>query len=351
MKNKLVIVLTLMLSLLLAVISVSAIEYNSPCQLDIKLVNQDPNPAVPNNYVKILFQITGLENPYCPGASVKLQPEYPFSLDSNVDQVQVLKGSTFVSGYQTAWMVPYRLRVSADALESVYKLKLLYTLGGDADFSNAAGLDFNVSVTDVLTDFDAVIQEISGTQVSVGIVNTGKNMANSLVASIPSQDSFRSIGPSAQIVGNLASGDYTIISFNLASKLQRNTTRNATRPIKASLPLASSPPFEENDVLHLKIDYTDGIGKRRSTTKDIMLNTALLQNNSVMYGSGGRNAGNSNSSFNWWYVAGGILGLALIVLIYKKYFAVNRSFQRKSYGAGSSSESIARQSVKSEHKK
>ena len=111
--------------------------------------------------------------------------------------------------------------------------------------------DFNITITDVQTDFDVVIQEASGTQVSIGIVNIGKNTANSLIVRIPQQENFRASGTSEQIVGNFAAGDYTIVSFNIIS-IARNA-RNATLPrnfTQFSSQNASQP-------LKIQIDYTD----------------------------------------------------------------------------------------------
>lgn len=35
------------------------------CGLDVGLINQEPYPAVPGEYVKVVFQITGVDNPEC----------------------------------------------------------------------------------------------------------------------------------------------------------------------------------------------------------------------------------------------------------------------------------------------
>ena len=53
------------------------------CNPAVSLINQDPYPAVPGEYVKLLFQISGVSNPECASTSVELKPSYPFSLDCN----------------------------------------------------------------------------------------------------------------------------------------------------------------------------------------------------------------------------------------------------------------------------
>jgi hypothetical protein len=54
------------------------------CDLTATLLNQDPYPATPDDYVKVVFKIEGLQNPNCKAVSFELMPEFPFSLDPNV---------------------------------------------------------------------------------------------------------------------------------------------------------------------------------------------------------------------------------------------------------------------------
>ncbi len=337
--KKLVLVVILLTMVLGIGTSVNAAGVPSPCSLNVKLVNQDPNPAVPNEYVKVLFQVTGLENPECKtGATVKLVTEYPFTLDSDVDSVQSLSGSTFTSGYKTAWMIPYRLRVAPDALQAPYQLKLLSHLGNSTDFSSGEQGSYTITVADALTDFDTVVQEVTGSQVSVGIVNTGKNTANSLVASIPMQNDFRVVGStSAQIIGNLAAGDYTIVSFNLESRIQRNATSMKNSLVgQNSAVIPSGNPFANggkefqsgsvntndnpNQLLKVKLDYTDGIGERRSLLKEIPLNGFILQGN--MTGRGGYGQGNrgaTTSTTPLWQYAIGLIVIIAGIVYYRRY--------------------------------
>ena len=201
------------------------------CNPDISLINQDPAPAVPNGYVKVIFEVSNLGN--CPnGFSVKLDPQYPFSLDSGTNPVQELKQNPFTTNdYKSVWNVPYTIRVAQDALEGDYYLNLLYSTGANKNFNYlSASQSFNISIRDVQTNFYAVVQDYANSQVSVGIVNTGKNTANSMVVSIPQQNGFTVTGTSQQIVGNLAAGDYTIVSFKITPRaLNGGAGFNGTR--------------------------------------------------------------------------------------------------------------------------
>ena len=311
MNKKLTINLGIIFFIIL-VFSIGTLSASSvPCNPDVTIVNQDPSPAIPNSYVKLIFEVTGLGN--CDGYTVRLNPEYPFSLDPDENATYKITGNPFAEGYQNTWMVPYKIRVAEDALEGEYKLKLIYQEGVSEEFSSYAQKNFNITVSDVQTDFATVIQDTSGTQVSVGIVNTGRNTANSLIVGIPEQENFAATGTNEQIVGNLASGDYTIVSFNVAATNQRNLgARNASRP-----PSQETNP-ENPKMLKIKLDYTDIIGKRRSVIKEVKFESSSASGNASTFTRTSRTSTNSSSSA-WWYVAGIIVLLAIGALIYKGY--------------------------------
>jgi len=51
------------------------------CKLDISLINQDPYPAIPGDYVKVVFQVNGVSNPECGKVEFELLDKYPISFD------------------------------------------------------------------------------------------------------------------------------------------------------------------------------------------------------------------------------------------------------------------------------
>lgn len=277
MKNKFFIIISALFAI--AIMNAGANAATTACNPTINLINQDPSPAIPNDYVKVVLDISGLENANCNGFSVKLVPEYPFSLDPGYDSVQTMDGNTFISDNSQSWLVPYRIRVADDALEGDYNLKLLYHQGNSKDFTSLTSLystqDFKITITDMQTNFDVVVQEASGNQLSLGIVNTGKNTANSLVVKIPQQDNFMAAGTSEQIVGNLAAGDYSIVSFSIAPSTSRNMpqSRNFSQARAGNFTFSGSSPTS----LKVQLDYTDGIGKRRNVTEDIQIGNSLFR--------------------------------------------------------------------------
>jgi len=299
----------LALSLVILAIGFISAE-TTPCNPTIKLVSQDPNPAIPNDYVKVVFEITDLG--YCEGLSVRLNPEYPFSLDSNDSLIQTIESVPFTQDGRTVWMVSYKLRVDPNAFDGDYSLKLQYKPGSNQNFISYTESKFNLTITDSRTQFDAVIQETSGSQVSIAIANIGKYAANSVVVRIPEQDDFTTTGTDGQMVGNLDSGDYTLVGFAISSKRAFSQNMTRTRPPTDSTTQNST---QQKTILKFDVYYTDNLGKRRVENMELPLK---MNNSSMSVGSFSRTSSTSKIGFfSKWYFW--VIMVALLILIYYFY--------------------------------
>lgn len=303
MKNKLFIsslfILALILALNLNMVSATA------CNPTIRLVSQDPSPAIPNDYVKVLFEVSDLGN--CQGFTLRLDPEYPFSLDSNSSTIQSIEAIPYASDYRSVWTVPYKLRIDSAAFDGDYNLRIDAYESNREDFGFNLQKNFNVTIQDSRTDFDAVIQETSGNAISIAIANIGKYAANSVVVRIPEQDFFIATGTDGQMVGNLNSGDYTIVGFNLAQKFSKNMTRDM-------MPSNYSQTTPQKPNLKFDIYYTDNIGKRRIVNMELPLN--LGNSSAGMTRFTGRARSSSTSWFSSWIFWVIIIMLAIVGYVF-----------------------------------
>jgi hypothetical protein len=290
-------ILILMIGLM-AMNLTSAIQED--CNLQVSLLNQDPIPAIPGDYVKVVFQISGLEKDACTGAQFRINPSYPFSLDEDA-QTLYMPGQTWTSSnYKSSWTIPYTLRVASDALDGTHDLNVLY--GEDnLDLSKS----FNITVQDSRTSFDAVIQDASSSEVSIAIANIGKYTANSVVVRIPQQDNFRATDTDGQMVGSLDSGDYTIVSFALSQTARKSMTNSSS------------------NLLQFDIYYTDALGERRVVNMDLPLNLRTSAENmsgTTFSGEFGARKTQNTSIFSSNYFKGTIIVLILVAgfYLYKK---------------------------------
>lgn len=216
---------------------------NSGCNLDATLVNQDPVHAVPGEYVKIVFQLNGVDNPVCGAVNFAVSPEYPFSLDPTVEASKTITAGTFTSTYNSQATIPYTLRVDKDAIDNEYDLKVMFSSSNQG--ANAAvEKHFNISVKDVRSDFDVFINDyISSTKtITFGILNTGKHDVEALSVDIPKQSNIDVKGTNKAIIGTLDANQDTTFTYE-------------------------ATPKDGN--LTMVISYNDANGERRSVTKQV----------------------------------------------------------------------------------
>jgi hypothetical protein len=230
----------LVLVLGVCLINLTLVSALGLCDLDVELVNQDPDPAMPGEYVELVFQMSGLENSACGGARFKIIPSYPFSLDEHTSSIRELKGTTHIVGYSKVWNIPFDVRVDKNAVKGRNKISVEY----NSQISDASSFfeDFNITVEDLRVDFLVSVKDYDSVnkEITFEILNLGENDVEALTIDIPSQSNFIHKGASRSIVGDLDSNEDTTFTFKAEAK--------------------------RGDI-NLDISYTDGIDERRSLNK------------------------------------------------------------------------------------
>ena len=207
------IISTLMFSIAIIIFSNLAL---AGCNLNAELVNQDPYPALPGDYVEVLFQINGVGGECGDGAVADIVLDYPFSLD-NGDRTRVLSSSTYVGyGYNSNWNVLYNLRIDKDAIEGDYEVELRYK-GGDVGSGSYSFERFNITIEDGRTDFEIHVQDynIKERNIVFEILNVGNQDIEALTVELPKQDNLIVKGSNRNIVGDLDSNEYTTADFEV----------------------------------------------------------------------------------------------------------------------------------------
>ncbi len=280
------------------IVQLSSLEFN-------------PYPVVPGEYFDFYIAVQYIGDSGASGSSFQLVPSFPFSLnpgDNGTISFGELSSPSIV--------LHYKVKVDPNAGAGPNTINLNYNIGNELYTQT-----FNIDVENPKTDFDAVIQSVSGNAVSIAIANTGENVANAVIVKIPDQNDFTAVGTNGQMVGNLNSGDYTVVSFTLSPK--RNITTISQQPLN-SQPSANSQNYQaylqsqSPKTLNFEIDYTDTVGERRIVNMSLPL---TLTNVSGVAGSGnfsGRRT-QTQSLFVQWYFW--VIVAALIIagiIVYKK---------------------------------
>ncbi len=269
------VVIPILLALSLFVVPLIAA---AECDLDISMINQDPYPAIPGDYVKVVFQIDGIENPECGMVTFGIKEDYPISLDPNVQNPITINSGTFQRTYSSFYLATYKLRVDEDAIDGDNPIEVSYKIGS-TDYLE----EFNLHVEDTRADFEVNVKDYSYStkELTFEILNTENVDVQALTIEIPKQDNVQIKGANRKVIGDLDSNEYTSADF------------------EAALP-------EGETTINLNIIYTDSINIRRELTKTVEFDSSYFIN---------RNGDQKKTPWFWIIVIIAILGW----IGYKRY--------------------------------
>ena len=220
------------------------------CLLNASLINQDPYPAIPGDYVKLVFQVNGIENPNCGQVSVKINEAFPFTLDPGTSDTYTGE-SFFNKDYTSILLAPFTVRVDEEALDgdNPVEIAVSYTLEG---IKTTFLQEFNVNIEDKRADFEIYAKDYDSltNTLTLEILNTGKYDIQALTIDIPPQKNIEVKGAARSIVGDLDSNEYTTADFEAVS---------------------------EGGEINLELTYTDGINVRRILNKTIMFEKSYFE--------------------------------------------------------------------------
>lgn len=209
------------------------------CELSVTLVNQDPYPAIPNDYFKIVFQVNGVHDSACKNMVFEIIEKFPFTVQGETKYT--LKKNTYVYDYKTDWMIPYTLEVDKNALDGNSELTVkYYQQASDTQFTEK----FNISIEDSRADFEIHVKDYDykTKELTIEILNIADVDVEALTLEIPKQDNIDIKGANRIVVGDLDSNEYSSADFDAVI---------------------------DDGSIEITIIYTDQIGIRRSITKTI----------------------------------------------------------------------------------
>ena len=207
--------------MLLLVLSITTVVAETACNLEVTLLNQDPYPAVPGDYVKVVFQVDGVENPSCNKVSFELLEQYPIIFDPDQKRIYEIEAGTFSKDFSSFLIAPYKVRVDEDALNGANPLEVKYQY----DYRSTANefyqtKQFNLEVQDVKADFEIYVKDYSyaTNELTLEVLNIEESDVEALTLKIPKQDNIIIKGPNRLVVGDLDSNEYTTADFEATLK-------------------------------------------------------------------------------------------------------------------------------------
>lgn len=256
----------------------NAVALDSGCELSIQKLNQDPYLAVPGDYVKITFQIDGLQAAECGDVTLQLVEKYPISFDSPLDGITALKSGTYVKSFSSHATVAYKVRVDENALDGDNQIEVAYSTKGSNIFSQAK--EFNLTVEDVRASFEVYLKNFDSAtnQITFEVLNTAKVDVSAVTLELLSSENLKVLGSKTRIIGDLDSNEYTTADFEISSA-------------KVQIPI--------------KIIYTDKTGARRSLQTTVSLDPADFASSTP-----------KSSSAKYWIIA--IVVIAIGYWLYRR---------------------------------
>jgi len=229
--------------LILFVLVLFSFSVNAACNLEVTMINQDPYPAVPGDYVKLVFQVTGTNNPECRQVSIELLERYPISFDPGESSIVMVSGGTYERDYASYLIAPYKVRLDEDALDGENKIEVRYGTGNLSEYYSLKS--FNIEVEDTHADFEIYIKDYDPVTktLTFEILNIAESDVEALTLEILPQDNIKIQGTKTKIVGDLDSNEYTTADFTA---------------------------IPESGEIKVKISYSDAINKRRTLEKVVV---------------------------------------------------------------------------------
>jgi hypothetical protein len=187
------------------------------------------------------------------------------------------------------------------------------------------------------TTFDLVVQTSTSGSTTFSVVNTGANVASSVIVSIPQQLNYQTSGVSSTSLGNLDAGDYTLATFQIVS-----TSSNTTSQSPFFNRTGTGAPPERNfsgrnqfmnqsftgvrgNALLVQISYTDVFGVRQTIQKQVTISSRSSfgstssstsssgTQNSFSRNFNGQSQSSDGSSNSLIYIAIGAAGIIIII--------------------------------------
>jgi hypothetical protein len=262
---------------------------NAACDLQISMINQDPYPAIQGDYVKVVFQIDGLESTDCGIVTFGVKEGYPVYLDPNVENPITINSGTYQRNYGSFYLAPYKLRIDENALDGENPIEVYYST------SKATGLikEFDITVQDTRADFEVYIKDYdyATKELTFEILNIEKIDIQALTIEIPKQDNIEIKGANRIVVGDLDSNEYTTADFEATLSSGEST-------------------------INLNIFYTDSINVRRELQKTVEFDSSYFMD---------RN-GNQKKQPYWLYIT---IVLVIVLVVWRTIKKKKREAERK----------------------
>jgi hypothetical protein len=244
MKKEMIIIVLLLISVLPFTMAAEI-----RCDLDVTLLNQDPYPAVPGDYAKLVFQVEGIDSPDCDDITFNLLEDYPVEFNPGESGLRTFKKIDYIKDFESNLLVPYEIRVNKNALDGANPIEVRVQSKNDVALSKT----FDMEVNDVRAEFEIYVKDYNYIthEITLEVLNIEESDIEALTIEIPKQDIIKIKGSNRVVVGDLDSNEYTSADF------------------EASL---------EDGEFKVNLIYSDQINIRRTVEETVLFDSSYFTN-------------------------------------------------------------------------
>ena len=264
----------------LLIIFSSATLSAQDCSLKVSMINQDPYPAIPGEYVKVVFQVEGISNEKCGRIEVKLLEKYPISFDEVDDSIITFQSGVYEKDFSSFLTAPFKVRIDENALDGDTPIEIRTKTSFTSAYITK---QFLLNIEDSKVDFEVHVKDYdyNTNTVTFEILNIGKNDVEALTVEIPKQEGIKIKGQNRNIVGDIDSNEFSTADFEA---------------------------IINDGKIKMSITYTDSINIRRTIEKSVEFDSAYFLD---------RKADQKTTS-KWSYVFGVAVILAIGYYFYRR---------------------------------
>lgn len=211
---------------------VFASNYKDNIQLTTTLLNQNPDPAKPGEYLELRWEVSKPSNSLLTNVTFELIEDYPLvfdELDTSIKKIERWSSQTGSGAFvgNEFYMLYYKVRIADNVLEDNYKIKLKYSYLENNIKTISITKEYNIRIADnknphivigrISSDPPKLLPNVNENQINIEIINIGDEKAQNLIAELKLPEGFENTYSNSNrlSLGNLIDGESVTATFYL----------------------------------------------------------------------------------------------------------------------------------------
>jgi len=203
----------------------SAEKFSPGANVEITLLNQEPDPAEPGDSVEIRFNVENSGSEKANYVELELVPEFPFFLQPGENAIKYAGTLQSKQDGADSAIIKYKLLVDEDAVEGNNTLTLRYRFNNEAwrsieDFEIEVQTHDAILVIESVKSEKATLEQGSSSLLTIALENQADSLLKDIVVSLDLDGTpFIPLGSGdSKSIKSIASRQKTIVQFNILIK-------------------------------------------------------------------------------------------------------------------------------------